>query len=131
MNAKRQLLLVCLLLASITVQAAGALLPQGQKQIPEGKWILESVSAFEENVQTPFSVDKLGFEIPTEMVIQQDEITFDGKESTKVDENFLCFQVCARWEIVDNTLQLQWKQDIEDAANSVDTRTIVLSYVRK
>lgn len=140
MKTKKRLL-VCLLLASIAVQVTGAL-PQGQneqKQIPEGKWVLENVSAFEENVQIPFSIDDISFEIPAEMDIQQDELTFvrkGGTEKVKYDVvvrgSFLCFHVCAECKIVDNKLQLQWGQDIiEEATNSLNMRTIILSYVRK
>jgi len=130
---KRKFFIFLMLLSSF---AAFAQLKNEQKQIPEGKWVLESVSAFEENVQIPFGVENIDFEIPTEINIQQDEITFIRKEgATKVNYdvvvrgNFLCFSACAEWKIVDNRLQLQWGQDImNNPTGDLKMRTITLDY---
>ena len=105
----------------------------------QGKWTLENVSAFEDNVQKlPFSVDNIDSEIPKEIDIQQDNITFGWKESKQkvkrevvVNGNSLCFPICAEWKIVDNKLQLQWMQDIDSPTDDLKMRTIVLTYSRK
>ena len=107
------------------------------EKIPQGKWVFENVVAFEDNIQIPFSVNDLEFEIPTEMDIQKEELTFVDKEGPKKEKsdraikgNFLClyFPVCAEWKIVENRLRLQWTQDIDGSSGGKDTRTIVLTY---
>ena len=136
MNAKT-IITVCLLLMNMAVQTVNAQVTPSNSSlalIPQGKWVLENVSAFEGNVQIPF-VDNLDCEFSTEMDIQQDEITFICKERVNkakydavVRGNFLCYSVCAKWKIEENKLQLQWIQDTDGAAG---IRTIVLSYSRK
>lgn len=148
MNAKT-IITVCLLLVNIAVQATGELpqvtpssnsyqLKTENNKIPQGKWVLENVFAFEGNVQIQISAESFDFEIPTEMDVQQDELTFVNKGNTSrveydavVKGNFLCFQVCAKWEIADNRLQLQWDQDIDGPADGPQARTIVLVYSQK
>ena len=106
------------------------------KQIPDGKWVLESIAAFEDNVQVPFSVSSIGFEVPSEIAIQQDEMILAYKETTEtmnyaaaLKGNVLCFSVCAEWKIAEtNTLLLQWEQDIEDGTKM---QTIILSYTKE
>ena len=108
---------------------------QNEKAL-KGKWILEKVSAFEENVQKiPFSVDSLGCEIPVEINIQQENITFVRKKhSDTAKYNFvvrggiLCFPICAEWKVVAKKLQLKWVQDVDSSPNGL---TIVLTYKLK
>ena len=102
-----------------------------------GKWVFESVAAFEDNVQKiPFSMDSLDCcEAPKEMDIQQNEITFVWKESTYTERygiavkgGILCFPICAEWKIVGNKLQLSWTQDLNSNPNGL---IIVLTYKLK
>jgi len=106
-----------------------------RKKIPEGKWALENISAFENNVQKiPFSTDSLSCcMIPVEISVQNDSISFVGKDKVKYNTVFkgkyLCFPICAEWEIVDNKLYLQWIQDME--SQELRMLTIVLTYKLK
>ena len=132
---KRKFFIFLMLLSSFS---AFAQLKNEQKQILEGKWVFESVSAFEENVQIPFSVENIYFEIPVEMDIQQDEVTFirkGGEVKVKYDDvvrrKSFCFPICGGWEIVDSKLQLNWGQDTDSPTGGTIIRTIVLSYSRK
>jgi hypothetical protein len=100
-----------------------------QEQVPQGKWVLESVSILEKDTPIPFSADKLSYELPDEINVQQDEITFVFNEeritlqySVAVRDTFLCFSVCAEWKInEDSKLKLQWEDD--------ETGTIVLIFI--
>ena len=96
--------------------------PQNEHtKIPEGKWVLEDMVAFEKNVQVPFTVENLGCcQVPVEIEVQLDELTFVCKERTDkveynavVRENIICFPICAEWKIVNNKLFLQWVQDVD------------------
>jgi len=106
-----------------------------QEKIPEGKWVLEKVSAFEENVEiTPFNLDSISCcTIPIEIAIQKENIALMGKDKVKYNGSirgkFLCFPICAEWQIVEKKLQLQWVQDIESQESRM--RTIVLTYQLK
>jgi hypothetical protein len=120
----------CILLASIIVQAA-----DDSKNTLQGKWALENVSAFDGAKQKPFSTDNLNFEIPAEINIRQDEIALvrkDRVEEVKFDAivrgDNLCFFVCARWSVAEDTLQLQWEQD---ASESEPGLNIVITYSRQ
>jgi len=134
MNAKKTVILILLLGTFPVFSQQG----NEQKRIPEGKWVLENVSAFEGNAQIALTANDLGFRVPSEIDVQQDEVAFITENSSNrvryddvVKGNLLCFLICAEWKIVDNKLQLQWSQDIEEPVNGVDMRIISLSYVRK
>lgn len=129
------MLIVATALGSVSVIAQQE---NESKRIPDGKWVLESVAAFEENVQIPFSADNIDFDIPAEISIQQDDVTFVYKETTEkvkysiaVRANYLCFLVCAEWKIADGKLQLQWTQDLDNSLGGADTRVITLGYSYK
>ena len=105
------------------------------QHIPIGQWALESIVAFDGNAQISFNTDDLDFEIPSEMNVQQDEITFLYQEGTTIINygvvakgHFLCFLVCAEWKMEGNKLMLQWIQDIDNPENVSEVRTIVLIY---
>ena len=109
-----------------------------QKTIPESKWVLECVSAFEENIQKPFSIDSLDYEIPNEIDIQHKEIVFIFKEhketvkyETVINGKYFCFSLCAGWKIIDKKLQLHWGQDIDIPQKGTIIRTIELTYKLK
>jgi hypothetical protein len=121
------IILASLLLTAMTVQAFG------QSKLPEGQWVLENLSAFEEGVQKTISMDDLAFEMPAEIDIRQAEIVFVRKESTETVKYdtvangiSLCFPICAEWSITENKLQLQWTQDKESGQ-----LIIILTYSQK
>jgi len=133
----RVIILVSLFFAGITAPAL-AQSEAGLQKLPEGTWMLEKVSAFEADVQKPFSAADFNLEIPSEIDIQPTEIAFVRKGSTEtvkydvvVKGNVLYFPICAEWSIVEDKLQLQWIQDVEDPENVQGTLTIVLIYNRK
>ena len=105
----------------------------------QGKWVLENVSAFDENMKTmPFSIDSICCqEISTEIDIQRDEVTFtfeSGEHKVEyeraVRKSAFYFPFYAGWKIVDNKLQLSWGQDVEISAGTI-IQTIVLTYKLK
>ena len=108
---------------------------ENDDKLLHGKWVLENVSAFDENrKKLPLNADSLEVSIPLEMDIQQENIVFVWKEYTEtakynavVKGEALCFPICAEWKVSKNKLQLQWIQDmdIDDAEMDV---TIVLTY---
>ena len=106
-----------------------------QKKLPEGRWVLEKVTAFEENVQIiPFNADSLHCcTIPIEINVQKEKIVLTGKDEVKfvasIRGKYVCFPICAEWKIVENKLQLQWKQDLE--SQELRMMTIVLTYKSK
>ena len=106
----------------------------------EGTWTLEGVSAFEDNKQKiPFSVDSICCnEISSEIIIQQDEITFvrnsgeyKAKYKDAVKKNMFYYPFYSGWEIVDNKLIVHWGQDVELPTGGTRIRTIVLTYKQK
>jgi len=108
------------------------------EKLLQGTWVLESVTAFDESMQIiPVNADSISYcEIPTEIDIQQDEVTFVRKSGTSkakykdvVRKNSLRFPAYAGWEIVDNKLQLQWGEDLTGQAPKM--RTVVLTYKLK
>ena len=85
-----------------------------------GKWIFESITAFEGNVQQEFGLDDLCCELPSEMEIRQDGVDCVWKQGHGTAEynfvvrgNSMCFAFCTEWKIVDNKLQLTWTYDVE------------------
>ncbi len=129
------IILLCLLLSATTLQAFGQ-----SKESLQGKWTLERISAIEDNEQITISVDNVIFEIPSEIDIQQNEVTFvhkGNKTKVKYDVvikgNIFCFPACVDWKITGNKLQLQWIQqpDPDIIATGVKVRTIILDYNRK
>jgi len=129
---KRKFFIFLMLLGSFSIYAQSK---SEQEQLPQGKWVFESVSAFGENVQIPFSVNNIDFEIPAEIEVQQSKITFMWKAGAeKVNYNdvvrgiFLCFPVCAEWKITENKLELQWIQDVDTPTG---VRNITLTYSLK
>lgn len=118
----------CLLLSGIIVQAQDDL-----KNVLQGKWVLEKVVVLENNEPRTVNVDFLNFEIPAEINVQQEEITFVRKENTEklqldvvAKGNILCIPVCAEWNRVKEKLQLRWLQDTESGG-----LTIVVTYSQK
>ncbi len=109
----------------------------GNNRTPEGKWVLESVAATEENVQVPFSMNGIGFNIPDEMDIRQEEMTIVNKERTEtgkyvIDEDIFrfylsTFPLIVQWKMVEGKLLLQWEQDTKDGKRLA----IVLTYSQK
>ena len=103
----------------------------------KGKWVLDTITAFEENGQTtPYSLDNLSCCIPTEIDIQPDVVAIVRNGHTDrleygmiVRENSICFAMCAEWKIEENKLLLQWTQDVE--GQEPDRLTIVLTYNSK
>jgi len=104
---------------------------QGNEQtIPQGKWVLASVSIIEKDAPIPFSADKLNYDIPDEIEVQHDKVTFGykGNRTTldykdAVKSTYLCFLFCAEWKITENkNLTLQWDDD--------QTGKILLTYNR-
>ena len=104
-----------------------------------GSWVLENVSAFEDDVEVkPFSVDSICcVQISTEIDIQQDEVTFvleSGEHKVKyekaVRKNAFYFPFYAGWKIVDDKLQLHWGQDVDRPTGTI-IRTIALTYKLK
>jgi len=120
----------CMLLATVIVHAQ-----DNWKQSLEGKWVFKSISSFDGDKQKPFNANRLGFEIPAEIDIQQEEVTFVHKnrvEKIKYDViirgNIFCFPYCTEWSITEDKLQLQWTQD---ASNSESGQLrIVITYSR-
>jgi len=105
----------------------------------QGRWVLENVSAFEEDVEVrPFSADSICcVQISTEIDIQQDEVTFvvaSGEFKVKyekaVRKNAFYYPLYAGWKIVDGKLQLHWGQDVERPTGTI-IRTIMLTYKLK
>ena len=132
---KRNFFIFCMLLCSVSAFVQPK---DEQKRIPQGRWEFENITAFEENMQIPFGVNDLTFEIPTEMNVQQDELIFVHRESTQrvkygtvVRGKYLCFLVCAEWKVEGNRLLLQWVQDVDNLENVSGSRTIVLTYKLK
>ena len=129
---KQKMIIFFMLLGSFSVFAQ---VKNEQKQILEGKWVLENVSAFEKNVQIQFSAENLDFEAPVEINVQQDELTFVYKENTtkvgydvfSIDGKYLCFSVCTEWKITDNKLQLQLLPDMDEENPII----IILNYNKK
>jgi len=93
--------------------------PNNSPIIPQGKWGVETISILEKGMPIPISSEKLNYEIPNEIEVFQEEVTFvyHDKRSTldynvAVRNNFLCFSLCAAWKIVDNIgLELKWEDD--------------------
>jgi hypothetical protein len=131
-NKVKSLVMVVVFLASVTVIHAG----QQDENVLSGTWVLESVTAFEGEVQLmPFSIDSINVELPTEIDFRQKEITLTGKTRTTtmdyyriVRGRFILIPVSAKWEMVNNKLQLQWFQDIPGKPVS---RKITLIYSKK
>ena len=103
----------------------------------QGKWTYEGITAFEGNVQQPFSLDDLCCEFPKEMDIRQDGIdcVWKGRTSTAKYNDILkwgmmCVSICAEWKIVDNKLQLTWTQDI-DGGEGEDLRSFNMTVTYK
>jgi len=101
-----------------------------EQKIPQGKWVLGSVSIIEKDTPIPFGADKLSYDIPDEIEVQQDKVTFGykGNRTTldykdAVKSTYLCFLFCAEWKITENNkLTLQWEDD--------QTGKILLTYNR-
>jgi len=127
---KQKLIILFMLLGAFS---AFAQMKNEQKYIPEGKWVLENTSAFKGNVQTPINSENFGFEIPAEINVQQEGLTFVYRENkTKVgyfsiDGKYLCFSLCTEWKITGNKLQLQTLPDMEEENPII----IVLNYNKK
>jgi len=101
----------------------------------QGKWIFEDITAFEGNVQQPFSLDDLCCELPREMDIQQDGIVCIWKEGSDtanydfvIRGNSMCFSFCAEWQIADNKLLLKWTYDVESETPSVFNMTVTYKF---
>ena len=103
----------------------------------QGKWTLEKVSAFDEDVEIiPFNVDSICcVNISTEIVIQEDEVTFaleSGEYKVTYEKairkNVFYYPHFAGWKIVDSKLQLHWGQDVNLPTGGTIIRTIVLTY---
>ena len=109
----------------------------GNERHLQGKWILENISTFDENMkEMSFDMDSLSYEIPIEMDIQQDVIVFvrrDGTDEAKYDAvvmgRVLYFPIYAEWKIVENNLQLHWTRDIDSGVHNL--LNIVLTYKLK
>ena len=105
----------------------------------QGRWVLENVSAFDEDVEVkPFSADSICcVPISTEIDIQQDDVTFvleSGEFKIKYEKavrnNAFYYPFYAGWKIVDGKLQLHWGQDVDRPTGST-IRTIMLTYKLK
>ena len=108
------------------------------KKVLQGKWVFESITAFDGNVQVPFNVDSLCCEIPTEMFIQQDDLTFSRRARADkvrfdavISENGLCFPICGEWKIVENKLLVQWYEDLDSSGDVLKMRTVIACYTKK
>ena len=137
---KRNYLIFFMLLSSFWAFAQPKNEPKNEHtKIPDGKWVLKDIVAFEKNVQVPFIADNLGCcEVPAAIEVQQDELTFVRKDradivnyNAVVRENGICFPIYAEWIIIDSKLLLQWTQDIDDReAQTIEIRTIIMTYSR-
>jgi len=101
----------------------------------QGKWIFESITAFEGTVEQPFSLDDFYCEIPTEINIRQDDVIVVRKERTDtlpldavVRGEGICLCFCATRKITDNKLQLTWTQDIETEGAAPKLYNVILTY---
>ena len=124
---KQKIFIFLMVLGAFSVFAQS----NGEQRIPQGKWVLESASAFKGNVQIPIGTENPGFEIPAEINVQHNEVTFVYKESTQkvkyedaVMGSYLCFTACTEWKITGNKLQLQTLPDPDEETPAV----ITLSY---
>ena len=136
MKKKIKQLILNALIAGVCSMSVLSFAQTKDKNVLLGKWIVENVVAFEENVQVPFTLDSLGCEIPTEMDIQQDEIilVLDGQTMKVpyhevVRGNGMCILVCGEWKVVGNKLELTWEVDI--MGKEPERRKIVLTYKLK
>lgn len=110
---------------------------QNNEQIPQGRWVFKSISAFENDKQLPsFNFEQLNFEIPMEMDIKSDEVIFVNKSGTNtmkrksaVNGNLLCFYICAEWSVVDDMLQLLWFQSPGEGEHGGE-KTFIVKYGR-
>ena len=101
----------------------------------QGKWIFESITAFEGTVEQPFGLDDFYCDIPSEINIRQDDVIVVRKERTDtfpldavVRGNVICFCFCASWKLTDNKLQLEWTQDIETEGADPKLYNMILTY---
>ena len=107
-------------------------------QIPQGKWELESIYAFENGVKlTPFSAENLNFAVPTEIDVKSNEITLTSKKEGSITKNYnnvvygnlFCFLPCVEWTIENSSLRLQWFQAAENLRGELKGEiTVVLTY---
>jgi len=113
----------------------------------QGRWIVENVSVFGENGQKiPFNVDSFrlaGSEVPLELDIQQEDITFvwnDYTETVKCNRvfrgNYICIPFCVEWKLSEDKLLLQWEQCVdrheeEEEGHEHHDNSIVLTYKLK
>ena len=114
----KKILIFFMLLSSFSAVAQ-----QNNEQIPQGKWVFESVTVSKGGVQIPLSTENLGFEIPAEIDVQQDESVFvydanTMKERSDIvfgdDGKSFCFSVCTEWKVTGNKLQLQVLPDMDE-----------------
>ena len=101
-----------------------------------GQWVYESVAAFDGNVQVAIDIESLCCEMPAEMDIRNDDVSFVWKDRTqtvKLSEiargQSLCFSVCAFWKKVDDKVQFSWDMDLE--GEDQKSVRIVLTYKPK
>jgi hypothetical protein len=131
-------IMVALWMSPLTSMTAHSGSSGESEKIPQGTWVFESISAFENNEQLPsFSVEKLDFGLPIEIEVKSDEVVFVKKTGTNtvsynsaVNGNLLCFFICAEWSIVDGMLQLQWFQSPKEGEPG-DEKTIIVKFSYK
>lgn len=86
------------------------------KELLQGKWVLESVAAHDPNKPEPLQIEDLNIEIYSEIEIKNDVATLISKQNTlkgkyKIDNSYLNFDLPAtsfvvEWGIVENELHL-------------------------
>ena len=124
---KTVIILVCILGKGISSVYAQ------ERTLPTGKWVLDSIAAFEDEVQiTPFNFDSLTFSPPLSMDIRQDSVFFVYQNYTNnarlndvLNEYRLCMPTCAQWKIRGRNLQLTWQQDVKEPENKLFTIILI------
>ena len=137
---KRKMIVLAFAAGICSISVVGiAQTKENNEKTLRGRWVLENVSAFEDDVEVkPFSVDSICcVQISTEIDIQQDEVTFvleSGEFKIKyekaVRKNAFYYPSYAGWKIIDGKLQLHWGQDVNRPTGAT-IRTIVLTYKLK
>ena len=101
-----------------------------------GQWVYESVAAFDGNEEVAIDLESLCCEMPAEMDIRYDDVSFVWKDRTQTVKlsavargQSLCFSVCGTWKKVDDKVQFSWDMDLEGPAPKAIT--IVLTYKPK